>query len=379
MGYGFSLPENPADHFALGFSSTIAAYIDDVKLRRYGELGDTEPEMTQGLRHETTKETNIHWVRVQKGVPEFSPDFLEEFSIAIENPRERRKNEKSLRSSLNLMDRSLSRNKLHVLSAVFMILQKGQSAIRKHDHSLPGNPQNSRQVDAARYRQNQLYILDQVLLALAGRISSLYETNSEYCREFRIVRLEDILIESPKRLQKDLRSVLNVGLKTRDPVKIKERGGIDFAFTVWLCGLSIVNRENRGKHEPFEPSSNFNERCSRWLDHLQKLYTQEESEVPTDKDYSAAVVKDDRAAWFDPVRNSISEEGGMADSTSTVTSYLDAIRSCIKKHPQSLYNKAELSLTHLAWCYNVIRNEGVWVPNVRDREGDDEWVLFLDS
>ena len=378
MGYGFSLPKNPADHFTLGFSSAIAAYVDTVRQRRWLQSQAPVPGISDESRQETTEETSIHCVSVRDRSPEFSPNFLEDFSIAIENPRECRKNERMLQSGYDLFGPSLSRNTLHVLSAIFMILGRGYTAIRKHDCGMIESPNNSRQVDAARYRKTQLHILDLVLLALSKKLSSLLEKKFEDSKECKIVRLEDILTHSPKKLQMDFRSVLNAGVKTRDPAKIRQRGGTDFAFTVWLCGLLIYNRQDMGQLEPLDPSNSFNEQCSHWLKFLQESYPEEESEILTAEVYSATVLEDDRAAWFDPVRNSTGGVGSTADSTSTINSYLEAIQTCAKRHPQSLYNDVEVSPKRLAWCYNIIRNEGVWIPNVRDKEGDDEWMLYLD-
>ena len=374
MGYGFSLVDNPADHFSLSFSPAIAAYIKTTRDRRSSHSCKSVIEMKDYPAQKASEELSIHWVRIHENLPDFSPHFLEDFSIAIENSRERHQNEDSLQANLDLLDSSLSRNKLHVLCAVFMILQKRQTAIRKYDENLPESPRNSRQVDAARYRRSQLRILNLVITHLDNRLGSHLRR-----REFLVVNLEDILTQSPKGVQKDLRSILNAGMKTRDPGKIKDRGGTDFAFTVWLCGLLIYYRPDIDTQEQaIAPRSMFDNRCLHWLQFLRKAYPEVGAEPPGHGDYSIAVLEDDRAAWFDPIRNPAPEEEKPLDRVSTVTSYLNAINICVGKHPQNMYNDSDITLKRLAWCYNVIRNEGVWVPNVQKEEADDEWMLYLE-
>lgn len=93
-----------------------------------------------------------------------------------------------------------------------------------------------------------------------------------------------------------------------------------------------------------------------------------------------SIQENDRAEWFDPVRNSAIDEDVITDRASTASSYLDAIHATVDKHPQSLYNNPDITTRRLEWCLNVIRNEGVWIPNLQrgGQEEDDEWVLFLE-
>lgn len=48
-----------------------------------------------------------------------------------------------------------------------------------------------------------------------------------------ILRLEYMLSDGPKVLRKDFRSLIHVALGSRDPVKIRERGGEECAFALW--------------------------------------------------------------------------------------------------------------------------------------------------
>lgn len=395
MGYGFSLPGNNSDHYSLGFSPAIAAYIRSTKARRLarepssdavqnqstrdsddikvGQASETVRsggqvlESLEDLNVEEILEQNIHWVRLHDNENyEFSPQFLENFSIAVENPREAHMADLCLASKTHLSDRDFSRNKLHVICAVIMILQKGQRAIRKHDKDLPNAPQNRKQVDAARYRDTQLKILDSVLNSMRNFLKSITTAENP-----RVVRLEHIFSDSPKNLLKDLRGVLNAGMRTRDPVKIRQRGGVDFAFSIWLCGLWTISRSNPRREDEISP------KYLRWLHFLQQNYS-ESSEEPMDHDRPENPVLEERAVWFDPVRSANGD--AELDSALIARSYLDAVQAATEKRPQSVYNDRRITVRRLEWCLNIIKNEGVWCPNLDEGEDeeDDDWVIFLE-
>lgn len=400
MGYGFSLLDNTSDHYSLGFSPAIAAYIRDTKARRLArkrtsgalqsqstrEAGSISPKLIGGafrnggqvlesledLNVEEILEQNIHWVRLLENENyEFSPRFLEDFSIAVENPREARIADGFSASETHFSDRGFSRNKLHVICSIFMVLQKGQRAIRKHSKDLPKAPQNNKQLDAARYRDSQLRILDSVLDSMCKFLKSITTANSPEASDRRVVRLEQIFMESPKSLLKDLRGVLNAGLRTRDPMKIRGRGGIDFAFTIWLCGLWVCSRSDlRGETE-------ISQKCLRWLQFLQQSYAAP-SEESIDQPRPEIPVLEERDEWFDPVRSASSD--AEPNSTFIARSYLDAVQAATEKRPQSVYNDGRVTVRRIEWCLNIIKNEGVWCPNLDqgDDEEDDDWVIFVE-
>ena len=396
MGYGFSLPENTSDHYSLGFTPAIAAHIKATKARRSArkpsssaershsilDCNGTHPNPSRGtassgcqvlessedFKVEEILEQNIHWVRLHENKSyEFSPQFLECFSIAVENPREAHIAD-NCSVYKDFSDRNFSRNKLHVICAVIMILQKGQRAIRKHDNELPQTPQNSKQVDAARYRNSQLRILDSVLDSMYTLLKSV--TTSEP-GNLRVLRLEHILTNSPKSLLKDLRGVLNAGMRTRDPIKIRERGGVDFAFTVWLCGLWVYRQSGPEEEDEINPM------FVRWLHFCQQNYAEPSEESIADQRHENPVLEK-RAEWFDPVRSA--SGGAELESAFVARSYLDAVEAATEKRPQSVYNDKRITVKRLQWCLNIIKTEGVWCPSLDQRENveDDDWVLYLE-
>lgn len=387
MGYGFSLPNNQADHFSIAFSPAISSYIRSMRAHRsalrckadpggddHNRINNEDLRMKNGQPLESVDiteteepgEHEIHWVSTLKGDYEFSPHFLADFAIAVENHRERVNVGNDPPDSGHFWDTPLSRNKLHVVCAVFMILQKGQVAIKKHDGDLPQCPQNIRQIDAARYRQSQLQILETVLSSLGGKLISYVGFNTlGDIASMRIIRLEHTLTCSPTRMLKDFRNILKAGMRSRDPEKIRQRGGADFAFTVWLCGLRACL-----DNADLEP------RFVQWLHFLFKVYPENAQIKQSNESREADTHSMDDTEWFDPIRNKEAE----GDLSLVVASYLDAIRVAVAKHPQSLYNDPKITAERLQWCLNVVRMEGVWCPNLQEngQEEEDEWMLFLD-
>ena len=402
MGYGFSLHDNPSDHYSLGYSPAISAYIKATIARRLVRKSNSDAVQGQNTqRSENTQsepvkgttrtggqvlessdfnveeilEQNVHWVRLLENESyEFSPHFLEYFSIAVENPREAHIADMSSVPMTHSLDREFSRNQLHVICAIIMILQKGQRAICKHDKDLPEAPRNYKQVDAKRYRDSQLKILNTVLHSMCTFLKSVTSANLPKSRDLRVLRLEDILTNSPKSLLKDLRGVLNAGMRTRDPTKIRERGGIDFAFTIWLCGLWVYSQSDVKEEEE---EAAIDSTYLRWLRFLQNNYPQP-SEISTDFQSLESPVFEERAAWFDPVRSASGD--AEPDSASITKSYLEAVHAATQKRPQSLYNNGLVTMKRLEWCLDIIKNEGVWCPNLdeREEEDDDDWVVFLE-
>ena len=387
MGYGFSLPNNQADHFSIAFSPAISSYIRSIRAHRSAMRckAETGGDDHNGINNEDLRKKNgqplqsvdiieteepaereIHWVSTLKSDYKFSPRFLADFSIAVENHRERVNVGNDPADNGHFWDTPLTRNKLHVVCAVFMILQKGQAAIKKHDGDLPQCPQNIRQIDAARYRQSQLQILETVLSSLGEKLKSYVGCNTLGDTEsMRIIRLEHTLMCSPTRMLKDFRNVLKAGMRSRDPEKIRQRGGADFAFTVWLCGLRACL-----DNADLEP------RFVWWLQFLFKAYPENAQIEQSNGSREADTHSMDGTEWFDPFRNKEAE----GDLSLVVGSYLDAIRVAVAKHPQSLYNDPKITAERLQWCLNVVRMEGVWCPNLQEngQAEEDEWMLFLD-
>lgn len=291
---------------------------------------------------------------------EFSPGFLSDMSIAFANKREIAHSDFHLHSSINFSSSAQSsRNILHVACAVTMILQRQQIAITKHDFELPLWPQNERQFHAARYRRNQLQTLNYGIDSLLSYLRELTELKKPAGGDVRTVRLKHILTDHSQDILTDFRAALNAGLGTRNAAKIRKNRWVECAFSLWLCGLWV--HAHRGGVSCL---SNPTCKTLRWLNFLRRLYVfpiepgphEGQSRIERDHDASEDIIL-------------------------LCESFMTVVRAAVKKNPRSLYADAGVTTARLAWCVNIIREEGIMCPNLDGKTGedDDEYVLFLED
>ena len=252
---------------------------------------------------------------------------------------------------------ALSRNKLHTLSSIIMILQQKQMDIRQYDSRIPSVPRNQNQEYASIYRSSQLKILEGVLRSLSFTLQSIMQLR--LAEQTRIVRLVNILKTYPKNLKPHFREVVHVGVRTREVRKIVKRRGVKFAFAIWLCGLRLLHRS--GVLSCTDPV------LGEWVDFLCKHY--------------------DDCAIHDYMHNTPGEDSPTSkadEMAETVRSYNKAIQMAVKRHPDSIYNDDwARSQSNLTWCLVVVREEGVRCPTVTGDvilgEEEDEFVLVIDA
>lgn len=421
IGYGFSLFRNSADFCSLHISSEIKQRIATIK-----QLGSTSKNLeTVNTGNKMTSENrppnnlapnlkiidletplsedlgqkmvsgganrsnsdqlaqslnqNLQWVCLKPIILggnldhdqtsyKFSPGFLADSSIAFANKREITEFNFDLKSCVDFSSTRFSRNKLHVLSAVAMILQKQQMAITKHDSNLPPWPQNEKQFHAARYRRNQLQILESVIESLLGSLGNLAGLRNPTSRAIAFVRLEIILTEPSQGFLTDFRAILNAGLGTRNAAKIRKNCWVECVFTLWLCGLSLWHQHNAQANSSSFGSS-FSSKILQWLGFLRHFYG-----TPTKIESSSKPIHRD----LHRVRIS---DGSDDETRLLCTSFLAVIQTAILKNPHSLYGSSDVTVNDLEWCLNIIREEGVMCPNLEGKAGEeyDEFVLFLDD
>ena len=355
LGYGFSVADNPADHCGL---APLAADPRPIGLDSE-TVHNGKPEVVQPVSKTTSLELRretIYWVRLHNTVVdkipsdarpsyEFSPDFLPKIVTALTNRREKAAGLNELDGQVDFSSPNLSRNKLKVMATILMLLQRQLANIRSHDASLPQWPENERQFHAARYRRGQLYILETVITLLLDNLCRPAGLNGSI-RDLRIIRLEHMLADSPQPLLKDYRAALNAGLGTRKATKIRERGWVECAFTIWICGVWLWGRSDR---EPF-PEDFLEAKLCQWLQFLDETYSDS---------FVGATEKEDSLL---------------------VDSFHDVIQAAAQKHPASLFNSPECTKQRLQWCLDVAREESVMCPNFEGKAGDenDELVLFME-
>ena len=335
-------------------------------------------------------EQELHWVRLKTNSDhtsqpsglayEFSPNFLADCSKIFSNTREIAVSDFYSQASVDFSDRELSRNKFHVICMVTMILQKKWRAITQHSHKLPRWPESTKAFHAARYRRNQVQLLGLLTTHFLQRLGTFVGTDSLTGRDRRLVRLEHILMQSPQGLLVDFRAALHAGLGTRNPDKIRSKGWVECAFTLWLSGLWLwKTSERQGLDSSRDPI--FASYILRWLCFLERVYGHPDK-IQADED--SMLHLNDNEELNEPIRaqdDGFNTVDSTTDNVLVTKSYLAVVEAAVKKNPQSLYGNSEVTVARLVWCLNIITEEGVMAPNLEgnaSEEAADEFILFME-
>ena len=405
LGYGFSLFRNAADQYGIATTRAVPAKLEAVAsyVSRAMEIqkpGQNKPDAHRPApivqASDQAPDQEIHWIRLQNHIAgdypntiqvlrAFPPALIHKIAIVVANDREIAafKNELAgvkkeppdlkMNSNKNLVwtnepHTQLTRNKLNIICHLAMLLQKYQSNIIRYDSILPPSPQNAKQIHAARYRRGQLHILTTVTAPLMNELRVRMGLDPTKPRDLRIVRLDHILLESPYALLMDFRASLKCGLGTRDASKIRRNNWVEMTFTIWVCGLWLLG----GSDAPGEVEGSmsdedyveFHDILRRWLTFIQAAYPY----TPLRLIRRSRLLTEQDSALCDE------------SLFQTVLSYQELLGLNAAKNICSLYNTPELDTDRLAWALCVVRGEGVMVPNLEGRVGDewDEFVLFLE-
>ena len=376
MGYGFSLADNPAEHCLLALAPQYPVKPDlaepetaDVQQRIH------EPALKRS-GHQTERREVVHWIRLRNDVLDkdrkavnlsfvVSPGLLHDTAIALSNKRERATRDLGLLNQVDLSTPDLSRNKLKVMCVLAMVVQRRHAAIIQHDSDLPESPANQKQYHADRYRRDQLHILQSVNDELLDKLASLAGLKSASARDYRVVRMEQMLTESPKTVLTDYRAALHAGLGTRNAAKIRERGWTECAFTLWLCGIWLWGTAASENTEA-SGSALLRDKILQWLEFLTNTYG--------DLLHTQAGNGESKTSWQSDDIESVE------DDLLLVESFLDVVTAAVKKNPKTIYNSLVCTKERLFWCLHVVREESVMAPNLEGKLGDDndELLLFLD-
>ena len=400
MGYGFSLFRNPADRCNLAVSSEFSTHSGRSKMSSTEGNGasigcwDTAVSVIPSFTKQILDE-RIQWVRLVDNINddgvddneqsyEFSPHFLEELSGALSNEREILEPDLSLRSEVNFSDDTLTRNKLNVMCAVLMKLQRQIAAIACHDDILPPWPLNDKQFHAARYRRSQLRILRSVTNSLLGNLQTWIGLDPHKARHLQIVRLEHILLELPQEFLAHFRACLNAGLGTRKATKIREKQWVECAFTLWMCGLWLWDPSGLKRCDA-PLGSDFDARISQWLCWVRRVYGDSPETENLVTIHKKRILKSpgdfgDGGSDSESLNNGIVRPDVDREDLLVVESYLRVAQATVKKNRNSIYNHPEVTVVRLLWCLNIIRQEGFMCPNLEGKTGEenDEFVLFLE-
>lgn len=374
------------EHTGLTVSRNQPLYTPYSVERDVEQLSRERDGMLSASIKSSETEQERHWVRFKtnsnnttqpgKLAYEFSPNFLRNCSKIFSNTREIAVSNFYSQASVDFSDDELSRNKFHVICIVTKILQKKRRAITQHNHKLPKWPESTMAFHAARFRRNQVHLLDLLTNHFLQLLSTVVGKDSLQGTDRRLVRLEHILTQSPQDFVTDFRAALHAGLGTRNPDKIRSKGWEECAFTLWLCGLSLRKTfERQGLDNARDPT--FTSYILSWLCFLEQVYGHPD-EFQTDQEIVSQL------------NNNEPSEAENADSTtlnSTIDnilvakSYLTVVEAAVKKNPHSLYGKSEVTLARLVWCLKIVTEEGVMAPNLdeNDSEEADEFILFMET
>lgn len=376
LGYGFSLADNPADHCGL------TALADATQLHQTLHLRSAQPIGEQTGSRNLDKGRNlklrqVHWVRLQNSTVDnisndakrsfvFSPGFLGAIATALSNQREKAAGCLNLQGQVGFSGTDLSRNELKVMATITMLLQRQLFRISEHSANLPKWPENERQFHAARYRRGQVHILRIVNASLLARLSGLVSSDSGTTRDSGVVRLEHMLVESPSPLLTDFRAALNADLGTRKAAKIRERGWVECAFTLWVFGVWLWGQS---LNSDFKSSSGdkMQSRLRQWLHFLHDTYPDfrgVEPGLPVEANIQ-----------------STSTASSTGEDALLIDSFLSVIQAAVHKNAHSLYNNPACTRSRLLWCLHVVNEESVMCPSFEGKLGDenDELVLFLED
>lgn len=371
MGYGFSLFKNHSDHCNLAFGSVAVARIQAIHHRREPAAAGSELSEAKNSPNLRPSEgastyvspTGVGWVGLIHGVQEnsepnshlpkymFSPDFLAQAFMAFSNAHERVN--KSFTNDVDFSGTPVSRNKLHTMCAIIMLLQKQQMDIIVANAALPDWPENERQFHAARYRRGQLLILRTVIQSIITNLRRLVGFDPLWPRDKRILRLEHILKAGPKEFLQDFRAALHAGLGTRNPDKIRQRNLVEVSFTIWLCGLWLWSSQYKQQCRSLLLGS-----TARWVAFVHVTYGEESQ---TGRQWA--------------------ETPASEEDESIVQSCHAIIEAATAKNPRSMYCCLRADSPRLLWCLRVIREESFMCPGLDGDVGDegDELMLFLED
>ena len=410
MGYGFCLDPNRADCFNLSYSPALSQHIDQAKTQRKkhsyaGRPSDTtttKPESNSSDNPETSEvgqssgpeiESNplkdVKFVMLGNNDYRFSAGFLADCSLALMNGRERNQRMACNLDAYKFSSNSLSRNKLHTLCSIMMILQDKRAEIRKHDRDFTFPPCTQNQSYASIYRSSQSGILDGVLACLSSTLQTI--TQLKFHEQSRVIHLKDILTTTsrPKQLKPHFREVVHAGVGSRDPHKVSQRRGVEFALAVWLCGLRLLHlhgsdgisrREEVGDYAALSTTDPV---LYSWISFLCSHYPSSQPDHAGDEGEEEED-DDDLAKWLAGMATASSSIKKPQEVADTAASYIKAIKATVTKHPDSLYNHTWThNLRNLMWCLVVAREERVRCPTVSTSgelglEDEDEFVLVID-
>ena len=366
MGYGFSLPINKSDTFALVLNTTPT----DMSSSGAEHSVETPAPRREVfyLRSDTSPEESLF---------EHNKQLLMALSHMLANHREL----KELQStpsrptvSTSQLSVGTKRFTLLVFSNLYRILIRKLQNITVHDRDLTHRPLNAKQFHASRYRGSQLAVLDFHISYLASRVEKLFDPENGNSSNA-IAGLATILTESPETMRKPFRGAIHHALGTRDAAKIRAAGNEELVFTLWVCSLwllysgdGLIRKEKDGLFG-LDETSQFQQRLLPWLRWLKQVYGPPPG-WPCEGD----------SGWVSTGKGE--SQGNEEDEVQRFAEYyLRIVHACAVRDQASIYGDPRWSVGFLRWGCKIVKEEAfVWQgPEGYEGLEQNEFTIFLDG
>ena len=371
MGYGFSIPNNKADAFALALSSPGSAeMLNKAHLTKPGVIGgdeeasgscnlsrDLESQKPMSDDLQASLSPKIFHIRpdLESSLGISNQNMLHVLSIMVANGRELREIDRNP-DGVTIMNHA-SHNQAMIACQLLAVFRYQLGKITRYDTELPTTPQNVKQIYAAEYRRSQTCILQTMITS----IESFLDTTIFH--DHHVVSLETILTSSPSSFIAPFRAAIHHTLRTRNPDKIRGGGYQDLVFTIWVCTLLMCcNDDPQSLHDSMD---SFHKRLRNWFRFLRKVYG-------SPPNWSKDLSKNE-----DLNRVATARE---AESLAVVSTYLSVISSFATKCPESLYADSRWTVEFLQYGFNIVQEEGVPCPSLNNTDGEEGYfMLFLEE
>jgi hypothetical protein len=366
LGYGFSLFKNPADAFRLLLRNMNAS---ERLLRLNATNKATGPEETKPKSHisiasgTTVSSPQVYTLKSATSKTPFhiaNPALIETFSVLIANKRELNKIYANKDGVSSLFHGShVTHNQAKVASSLTIELERKYNGITKFDSELPPWPKNNRQFHAARYRRNQLHILQSNIDSLSALLQGVNSAKT------RLVRLEEILAPSVTSTPNEMRAGMYQVLRTRNAERIRKSGHAELVFTLWICSCCLKASEV----EDDSPLGSILYGPHGWLEFLKETYG-----LPP---------MQEGVQWRLPgylLQDGLDPEYDEDEEHAIVTSYLKVVKSMMEELPDSIFADDRWNIGLLTWALRIVHEEGLVCPPLEPQSKaqiEGEFVIFI--
>lgn len=391
MGYGFSICNNPRDSYLLKIGIHEHGPLASVRRRQSELFGDHSSPTQAGGRDVYTlySPSRSYCKEYKHTIPEFRAfpqAMLDDISVLVANQRELDTIGFS-EHGFNLSGSgTYSRNDFSVMSHVLRTLRLRRRRILCNDSNLPQWPRNDRQFYAARYRQGQLQILNEIINPLEQRLNKALTSNGDGAVS-ELLDLKQILHHTPYPLRSRFRAGLDAAFGTHKPSLLREAGWEDAVMALWVCTLWLAFIV---QGEEIRDRLGIGRELANWIIYMSEHY----APVKPEQDHVAAVCTNNHVSTQQQANGEgdgekearlRSTDAEVEDENQTkLIRYTEEIASMVKaaaaRDPQCLF-------AHPLWCGDLVR-WGFRIANAEavnvlardeDPESSDRLALFLEE